>query len=348
MVKLDVMEQNETIRKLLPPRVVDSITSGVNRIEKQPYLLLFPLLFDLFLWLGPILSIQAPVMRIYNQLLMEMENIYSLYNMPSDVTQPLYEMQTPLADFLSNFNLLSVAKTFPIGIPGLLANVNTSISPMGPSQLLELSSIGNIIAAVILIAFCGIILGTIFLHILSPKTNEKHQKSIVQQLANSLAYSFVLLVAIITGALLATFIASFFAIFLQELGQLVLFLIIMSLMVLLLPALYAFIPIFAYGQSFYQAIITSYKVVGLQMRYKLQNDQTIIISPRIITFTMAIFILYQGLNIVWLRLPPIDSWWMILGILGHAFTSTLVLISCFDFFHKMCEWRHNITQQEVC
>ena len=348
MVKLGVMEQNETIRKFIPPRVVDSIISGVNIIEKHPFLLIFPVLFDVLLWLGPKINIQAPIMRLYNQFLFDMERVFALYNMPANIAEPLYELQVPLAEFFSSYNLLSLANTFPIGIPGLLSNVNTSVSPLGTSQLIELSSVGNIVSAVFLLTLIGIILGTVFLHFAAPKNSEDQPRNIFKQLLNSLAYSFVLLVMLVAGFVVSSFLSSFFAIFLPIFGQLVLFFLVTSLVVLLLPALYAVIPIFMYGQPFYQAILTSYKVVGLQMRFKLNDNQTIIISPRILTFTMAIFILYQGLNIVWLKLPPIDSWWMALGILGHAFTSTLVLVSCFDFFQKMCEWYHKLTQNEVC
>lgn len=348
MVKLGVMEQNETIRKFIPPRVVDSITSGVNRIEKQPFLIIFPVIFDVLLWLGPKVNIEAPMMRLYNQFLFDMERVYALYSMPANIAEPLYELREPLTEFFSSYNLLSLVKTFPIGIPGLLTNVNTSVSPLGTSPIVELSSFGNIFSAVFLLTLIGIIFGTIFLHFAAPKTPADQQKNIFMQFLNSMAYSFILLVTLVAGFVISSFLSSFFAIFLPLLGQLVLFFLITSLVVLLLPALYSFIPIFLYGQPFYQAILTSYKVVGLQMRFKLSNNQTIIISPRILTFTMAIFILYQGLNIVWLKLPPIDSWWMALGILGHAFTSTLVLVSCFDFFQKMCEWHHNLTQSEVC
>ena len=35
MVKLDVMERNEHIKIIAPPRAIDSIITGVNHIEKK-------------------------------------------------------------------------------------------------------------------------------------------------------------------------------------------------------------------------------------------------------------------------------------------------------------------------
>jgi hypothetical protein len=350
MVKLDVMEQNETIRKLLPPRVIDAITSGVNKIEKRPYLLLFPILLDLFFWLGPNLSITEPVTRLYSQFLTEVQQVYASYDIPTVEIQALTDLQSPLTEYLTGYDLISVAKTFPIGIPGLLANVDTSLSPLGPSQTIALTNFSTILLALILLAFIGVVLGTLYFHLAASAMQQtaNSSKNLFQQFTNSLIYSILLLSIASAGVLASIFIATFFAIIVPLLGQFVMVLLMMTVFLLLLPALYAFIPIFLYEQSFYQAIMTSYKVVGLHMRYKLNAEQTIIISPRVLTFSMSILILYQGMNILWLRLPAIDSWWMLVGIVGHAFISTLVLVSCFDFFQKMCDWHRRLTQSEVC
>lgn len=345
MVKLDVMEQNEMIRKFLPPRVVDSITSGVSRIEKQPYLLLFPVLFDLLLWLGPNLSIKQPVMRLYEQFLTNTEAIYQMANVDP---QPLFDFQNMLSEFLSSYNLFSVFMTFPIGIPGLLSNADTLLTPLGNAQILSISSTGTILLLSLVLAFFGIFVGSIFLRTIAPKSGNQNEISLVQEFLNSLVYSILLIVAVAVGLLAALFISSFFAIFFPLLGQFVFSAIIMTLIFFLIPAFYAFVPIFMYGQSFYQAIVTSYKIVGLRIRYKIDEENTVIFSPKIISFTMFIFILYQGLNIIWLRIPPIDTWWMLLGILGHGFVSTMIILACFDFFQKMCDWHQRITHNEVC
>lgn len=344
MVKLDVMEQNETIQKYLPPRVIDSITSGVNRIEKQPYLLLFPILYDLLLWLGPNLSIRQLVMSLYTNFLTNAESIYQIAKI--DI-QPLYDLQEVLSVFLSGYNLLSVFRTFPIGIPGVMVNGDTSYSPLGSSPIYTISSVGSASLISLVLILVGLIFGALFIRTVAPKIADNKQSTFFHQIVHGLAYSIALMIAISIGVIAALFISSVFAIFLPVFGQFLFLLMLTGLFFLLLPGFYAFIPIFLYGQSFYQAIITSYKVVGLKLRLKIDEENTIFISPKIVSFTMFILVMYQGLNIIW-TLPSPTTWWMIVGIIGHGFVATLILHACFDFFQKMCAWHHRLTKSDLC
>lgn len=339
------MEQNETLQKLLPPRVIHSITTGLTQVEKQPYLLLFPILFDLLLWLGPKISIQQTIMQVYGDF---MKNAVSIYEMTQLEPEALYELQEMLSVFLEKFNFLSLGKTFPIGIPVLLTNADTSLTPLGTSQIVSLSSLGSVFLLLIALFFIGIFCGVFFFRITTRKMNPNRQKSFAFQLTNSLLYSAILMLALTAGGTIAMLFSSFFAIFSPAIGQFLFLALLVLLLFLTLPSFYAFIPIFLFGQSFYQAILTSYKVMGLRMRFKISEEQTIILSPKVTMFSMSVLVLYQGLNIIWLRLPPVDSWWMLLGIAGHAFISTAILLACFDFFQKMCEWHHRITQNEIC
>jgi hypothetical protein len=344
MVKLDVMEQNETIQKYLPPRVIESITSGVNRIEKQPYLLLFPILYDLLLWLGPNFSIRQLVMSLYSNFLSNAEAIYQFADI--DI-QPLYDLQVVLSDFLSGYNLLSVLRTFPIGIPGLMVNSDTSFSPIGTTSFFTISGVGSFLLFTAIIMMVGLILGTMYIRILTPKSDKFKQTTFIQQFSNSFIYSILLLIIVSISIIASLFLSSFIAILFPLLGQFLFLIILSSLFFLLLPGFYAFIPIFLYGQSFYQAIIISYKVVGLRLRLKINSDTTVFISPKIVPFTMFIFVMYQGLNIIW-RLPSPDTWWMLIGIFGHSFIATLILHACFDFFQRMCVWHQRLTHSDIC
>ncbi|RQV96972.1 hypothetical protein EH221_04260 [bacterium] len=339
------MEQHETLQKLLPPRVIHSITTGLTQVEKQPYLLLFPIIFDFILWLGPKISIQQFVMKVYSGF---MNNAISVYEMTQLEPQALYDLQEMLSVFLEKFNLLSLGKTFPIGIPALLTNADTTLTPLGTSQVVSLSSPGSIFLVLVALFFIGIFCGVFFFRMTAKKINPNRQKNFFFQVANSLIYSVILMLILTAGGTIALLFSSFFAIFSPVIGQFLFLALLVLLLFLTLPSFYAFIPIFLFGQSFYQAILTSYKVVGLRMRFKISEEQTIILSPKVTMFSMSILVLYQGLNVIWLRIPPVDSWWMLIGIVGHAFISTAILLACFDFFQKMCEWHHRITQNEVC
>ena len=43
-----------------PPGVIDTLTAGYSVVNRSPWVLLIPILLDVFLWLGPQISL-APV-----------------------------------------------------------------------------------------------------------------------------------------------------------------------------------------------------------------------------------------------------------------------------------------------
>jgi hypothetical protein len=53
---------------------------------------------------------------------------------------------------------------------------------------------------------------------------------------------------------------------------------------------------------------------------------------------MLIFVvLSEGLGIVW-NLPAENSWWLLVGILGHAFIATSLLAASFVYYHDADLW----------
>lgn len=55
------MESNSKSVLITPPKLIEALTSGFNSVTNNIYLILFPIILDTFLWLGPHLRIKQLV-----------------------------------------------------------------------------------------------------------------------------------------------------------------------------------------------------------------------------------------------------------------------------------------------
>jgi len=338
MVKLDVMERNEAIKISAPPRAVHSIITGVNFIEKKPFLILLPVILDLLLWLGPNFSIKKLVENLVTRL--SLNTLLASGTTALD-TQPLIDLFNQISTFGASYNVLSLLSTFPLGIPALLKNADTLQKPFGVVRAIESTSFSSLLLWAVLLPLIGLVLGSVYLFILSENIGKEKNKAFLKNCLQAIIYSITLAVVIFIGSLFPIAIGSMVAIISPGVGQFILLTLLMVIFWLLLPAFYGIIPIFLENQTFVQAIHTTYRTMGLRYKVPAGNNQAILLVPRSINFTLLIFIIYEGLNIIW-RIPDSSSWFLLIGIIGHAFISTTLLLACFDYFSKMRIWREQL------
>src|SRR5262245_41719631 len=103
-----------------PPGVIGSLRAGFAAVASHVILILMPLILDLFLWLGPRLSVSEILSPVYQLFFDQMRRGLSS---PEEVRQ-LAVFQDLFNEGLKNYNLASLVarlQTFPIGIPSLMA-----------------------------------------------------------------------------------------------------------------------------------------------------------------------------------------------------------------------------------
>jgi hypothetical protein len=61
-------------------------------------------------------------------------------------------------------------------------------------------------------------------------------------------------------------------------------------------------------------------------------------------FFLVIILLVQGLDFIW-RVPPENSWLLLLSICGHAFMTTSVLSASFIYYVKANHWVDSLHNQ---
>jgi hypothetical protein len=67
--------------------------------------------------------------------------------------------------------------------------------------------------------------------------------------------------------------------------------------------------------------------------------------PATSLFFIGILLISQGLDILW-RIPPENSWLMLIGLAGHAFVSTGLLSTSFVYYRDADRWILSLRNSE--
>src|SRR5689334_3260070 len=124
-----------------PPGVIGSLKAGFDVVSSHVLLILLPFVLDLFLWLGPRLSVDKVLGPLYTIIFAQARQTLTS---PDDI-QRLVTVQGLFNEGLQRFNLVSLIsrlQTFPIGISSLVARTMPADSPLGMQNIVQLSSLG--------------------------------------------------------------------------------------------------------------------------------------------------------------------------------------------------------------
>ncbi len=115
------------------------------------------------------------------------------------------------------------------------------------------------------------------------------------------------------------------------LGQVALFAGAIILIWLVMPVFFSAHGIFTMQLDALRAILNSLRMV----RFTLPNTGL---------FLLIFVVINQGLNFLW-NTPSINSWWMLVGIAGHAFVSTALLAASFVYYRDINVWLKVVFEQ---
>src|SRR5574342_679452 len=122
-----------------PPGVMGSLRAGFDAVASHVALILLPAVLDIFLWLGPRLSVNgliSPILTIiFNQARLSVTSATDL--------KQFAQTQTFISEMVARFNLLSLLgklQVFPIGVSSLLVQKIPLKTPLGAQQVVEVSS----------------------------------------------------------------------------------------------------------------------------------------------------------------------------------------------------------------
>ena len=322
------MDKIETLPP--PPGVIGSLRAGFDTIASHLPVILLPLALDLFLWLGPRLRIE----RLFQPIFEEMARYASFSGIPAAELSKFQDNSTLLLEQLQHYNLLSVLRTFPIGVFSLMSGTMPVQTPLGTSSVIQVNSFFTLLGWIVVLTFVGWMCGGIFFRWVSLVVTEPAKpvnlrlgQSILQTILLSVLY---MMLALMIGTPVIVVLALVIAAS-PLLAQGLLLILGLLSMWLIVPVFFTPHGIFLRQQNAFSSISTSLRMA----RFTLPTSSLFVLSVLLIAF---------GLNFVW-NIPSPASWMTLVGILGHAFITTSLLAASFIYYRDMQVWLQTVFEK---
>ncbi len=314
-----------------PPNLISALFAGFEAIANQIALILFPVVFDLLIWLGPHLRVRQLVDGFIQQ-------ITSSPGWDAYAGDEMLMANTELLKVAAErLNLMSILRSYPVGIPSLMAGRLPIEVPNGALNFWELSSWGWIVVIWILLTVIGLIAGTLYYLVVAQAAlagqvswrqafMEWPRASLQVLLLFLLLGIFLLSLSIPSSCLISVFAA----------GGLLSAQI--SMLIFGGVLLWLFFPLILSPQGIFA------KRYNVLVAIKNSVSLTRMTLPTTGLLFLAILVLSQGLDLLW-RVPEETSWLTLLGVAGHAFVATSLLAATFIYYRDADRWVQNVLRK---
>jgi len=303
--------------------------AGFDAVSTHVSLLLFSVLLDLLLWLGP----HVRIARLFDPLFQQAAAYPELQQAGSlDV----------IREGAERLNLLSVLRTFPIGVPSLMAGRAPLETPAFKPLWLDVSTLGAGLGLWLVLIVTGLAVGAFYFSAVAQAALSARidwRMTISQWPWN---FAQVLLLALSWFVMLSFFMLPLSC--------------VMSVLVMLGIGLSQFpiiIALFLGGLLIWLMIPLFFSPHGIFTKhYPMWRSllQAVRLSRGTFSATglliLVIVLLSEGLDVLW-NVPADNSWLMLVGIVGHAFITTGLLSATYIYYRDADNWLEHLLQQKI-
>lgn len=311
-----------------PPSIFAVLRAGFDAVSNRVGIILFPVSVDLFIWLGPHIGIKKIILDFIDRL----SQTPGWEGSPSS---ELFEANFDILTQLSGrINLMGLLRSYPVGIPSLMAGIQPIETPIYEPLLWAANSIGSILLIGIFIMFIGLAAGTVYYLFVSHLVlyESVDFREAIRDLPRAFFQVIIFLLVILGLMIIVSFpascILSIIALSGLSLGQFVIFLFIGILLWMIFPILLTPQIIIMQKKNAFSALKNSMSITRMTL-------------PTTGMLFAIIFLISEGLDILW-RIPEESSWLTLLGILGHAFVTTSLLASTFFYYRDAERWTQSV------
>jgi hypothetical protein len=320
-----------------PLGIIDALSNGYALVVRRPWVLLFPIAFNLFLWLGP----QINARPIFDQgiALLNASTAYTS-NITAETQQGLDASKEMLKSEGDNFNVFSITALFALGVPALLGLESLPTTPPRAPWFI-VGDIGTLIGLSILFALIGVLIASIYLEMIARAVRREGQAqtfvpSVLKSYLKTGGFIAVALFGLI--ALLSPFLigATLVSLFNQGLASFVLIIGVMLVLWSLLYMAFALPAIFVSGANPVQAIWNSITV----FRFNSWSAMGLV---------FLIYLIQMGFSLVWPMFLD-TPWGTVFNVIANAFLGSGLVAAAMLFYHDRFTWltevRQRIRQQQ--
>jgi hypothetical protein len=307
-----------------PPSLMTALMAGFDAIANHISLILFPIGLDLLLWLGPHLSLARLIENMINQMA-------ALPGSDAAGTADLLRLSNEFWTLVANrLNLLSVLRSYPVGIPSLMTSLQPVQAPLGSPVTVNVPSLAGMAGLWLLLTFLGLIGGTLYYGVVAQAAlagkvewglNLARLPWASLQVISLALFWLALLLGISIPGTCALTLVSLTGMTAGRLGIIILGgLLIWLIFPLLLSA---------------HGIFVNRRKMWISVRDGMRLTRLTLPSTGLLF--LIIIVLNEGLGLLW-RVPGEVSWLTMVGVMGHAFVATALLAATFIYYRDADRW----------
>jgi hypothetical protein len=232
--------------------------------------------------------------------------------------------------FAERFNLLSLLRTIPVGIPSLMVNRSPIETPLGAPMFLDLNDFLSISGFALLAVFLGLSASALFFLLVAQLStqSELDWRLLLREWPRALLRSFGLMFMLFAVLMIITVpfscLLGILALSGMMFSQIGIFLYGIILAWWLFPLVFSAHGFFLYHEKLWHSIRRSIRL----------TRQTFPITGMLL---LIVLLTSEGLDVLW-NTPNEASWLMILGVVGHAFINTALLAGTFVYYREINRW----------
>ena len=313
-----------------PPKILPILLKGFNTIANHWYLLLFPILLDALLWLGPRLKVKTLLTPFISTMGENMQRIG-----PAEMADTWNTYQTLWTELLDQFNLANALRTVPIGIPSIIARISPLENPLGKGLAFEIPSANLVFTILLGLLLVGFFFGSLYFQLLSRVSAEPGGKLSAKDLFAGYLQSlvlFALLILLLVFILLPmTMLFSLISLVNFGIGQFLVLAALFVLVWLFMPLVFAPHGVYVLKQKALPSMLLSVRLVRIFL-------------PGTGFFVFTCVLISEAMNLVW-TLPDSTSWMTLISIGGHAFVVTSLLTASFIYYREGLKWMQGNLQR---
>jgi hypothetical protein len=313
---------------LTPPSLMKSLMAGFDAVSTHASLMLFSVLLDLVLWFGPHVRIARLFEPIFQQ-------AAAYPDMQSAGTLDLLRMGA------ERLNLLSVIRTFPIGIPSLMAGRSPVETPASAPMWLDISTLGAGVGLWLLFTIAGLALGTLYFSVVSQATllpRINWRSTIIQwpwhfaQVILLALFWFVLISCILVPLSCVLTVLLLLGIGFTQFPLLIALFMGGVLVWLMIPLFFS--P---------HGIFTKHRPMWISLVQAVRLSRVTFSTTGLLI--LVVVVLSEGLDVLW-NVPTENSWLLLIGIAGHAFITTGLLSATYIYYRDADQWLEQLIRQK--
>ncbi len=309
-----------------PQGIIAALATGFEMVNARLELILLPLALDLFLWLGPHVSVQHLVPPIAQTL----QAMVAPAGADPTTRANLDILLTALQGYGAQFNLFSFLSTAPLGLPSLVAGRQPMAIPSGLPVIWYVDSLPQYLLLVGVMVLAGLFLAALYFGGIAQQVRDRRVRwlTLLRQVwgdwARLTALGALALIVVVVIGLPILLVTGLISLFSPVIGAVIWVIGLSVLLWVLFYGGFALHGMLLHRRSLFSALWDSARLVQINL-------------PPAAGLFMLIVLINIGLALVW-NVPADDSWLLLLGVAGHALISTALVTATFVFYQDRLRW----------